>query len=962
MQRRGWLGSSLLVVIVLLATASAGHAQPVAAAASELFFSEYVEGSSNNKALEIYNATGAPVDLAAGGYNVQMYFNGSTSAGLTINLTGTLANGDVFVLAHAGANQTILAQADQTNGSGWFNGDDAVVLRKGTTIIDAIGQIGVDPGAEWGSALTSTADNTLRRKSAISAGDANATDVFDPAVEWDGFAQDTFDGLGRHAGSAPPPPPPAPAVIPIGAVQGVVSDSDNGLTHASPLAGQEVTIQGVIYQKTLARTSSGGANYGFFIQNTPATDDDHPATSDGIFVFMNRFPTLIGGYEPRVGDEVIIKGRVTEFFNLTQLSSASLVRVVRSGVALERELPAFEVNPPDDLDAANRYWERHEGMRAQVPAGSLVVHGRDVFGSTLDGEVWAMRGDHPVAQRQDPYARRVFRDAHPLDNVPEQRFDDGNGYRFIMGSLGIKAAANDTTALIAPARTFDTITNAPVGGVYFSFGKYQIMIEQQLALQTGVDPAGNAPPAPFDRAREYSIANYNVENLYDYRDDPNDGCDFVGNSGCPGVNPPFDYVPASAAEYQAHLQELAAQIVNDLHSPDIILVQEAEDQDICAVAAATLQCGTADNADGRPDTLQELALTIAALGGPPYAAAFDRDGADDRGIVAAFLFRTDRVELLPAAATHPILGSQPQVAYRSAPLAYNGDVQNPKALNAALPADVDRSTGTDGDNVFTRAPQVGLFRIWRDGIGASVFVDVYLINNHFSSGPDRRVGQRREQAAYNAALVAALRAADAEARVVVGGDLNVFLRPDDPFRPGSALFPSDQLAPLYDAGLANLYDVLLQEAPASAYTYVFQGQAQVLDHQFVTAAQRAELRDVRVAHINADWPAAHSDGARGASDHDPLRARYLLLPTLDRLENLVRSYAANGQISGNNTARILLDRLARAQRFAEQGRHDAYRAQLQALIDQVRGWTPRFIVPTAGDALTRETQLLLNER
>ena len=121
-----------------------------AAAPTELFFSEYIEGSSNNKALEIYNGTGAAVDLAAGGYNVQMFFNGNPVSTLTINLTGTVADGDVYVVAQSAANATILAQADQTNGSGWFNGDDAVVLRKGTTVIDAIGQIGFDPGTEWG--------------------------------------------------------------------------------------------------------------------------------------------------------------------------------------------------------------------------------------------------------------------------------------------------------------------------------------------------------------------------------------------------------------------------------------------------------------------------------------------------------------------------------------------------------------------------------------------------------------------------------------------------------------------------------------------------------------------------------------------------------------------------------------------------------------------------------------------
>ena len=120
------------------------------------------------------------IDLAAGGYSVAMYFNGATTAGLTILLTGTVAAGDVYVVAQATASPVILAQADQTNGAGWFNGDDAVVLRKGGTDIDVIGQVGFDPGTEWGTGLTSTMDNTLRRKATIEAGDTNGADAFDP--------------------------------------------------------------------------------------------------------------------------------------------------------------------------------------------------------------------------------------------------------------------------------------------------------------------------------------------------------------------------------------------------------------------------------------------------------------------------------------------------------------------------------------------------------------------------------------------------------------------------------------------------------------------------------------------------------------------------------------------------------------------------------------------------------------
>lgn len=184
-----------LALMALLLTVTLWSGSATFAATSELFFSEYIEGSSNNKALEIYNGTGTAVDLAANGYDIQMYFNGSGSAGLTIGLTGTVADGDVYVVAQSSADPLILAQADQTNGSGWFNGDDAVVLRKNGAIIDSFGTIGTDPGSQW---TGGGQDDTLRRKADICAGDANASDAFDASVEWDIFTNNTFDGLGSH--------------------------------------------------------------------------------------------------------------------------------------------------------------------------------------------------------------------------------------------------------------------------------------------------------------------------------------------------------------------------------------------------------------------------------------------------------------------------------------------------------------------------------------------------------------------------------------------------------------------------------------------------------------------------------------------------------------------------------------------------------------------------------------------
>ena len=99
--------------------------------ATDVFLSEYVEGSSNNKALEIYNGTGAPVNLAQLGYAVDIYFNGQTTTGSRIALSGVVAPGDVFVLADVDADPAILAVADQTSNQNFFNGDDTIILRKG---------------------------------------------------------------------------------------------------------------------------------------------------------------------------------------------------------------------------------------------------------------------------------------------------------------------------------------------------------------------------------------------------------------------------------------------------------------------------------------------------------------------------------------------------------------------------------------------------------------------------------------------------------------------------------------------------------------------------------------------------------------------------------------------------------------------------------------------------------------
>lgn len=650
---------------------------------------------------------------------------------------------------------------------------------------------------------------------------------------------------------------PAQVVIqPIGEVQGFVADGSKGTASRSPFVGQPVTVQGVVHQHILIM-NRGRATYGFFIQNTTATADGIPETSDGILVMTGGERMLDseqGDYLPTVGDEVILGGNATEIYDMTVIEFPYLVSdVVRTGVDLEAEVPAVAVDPPVEVADADRYWERIEGMRAVLPAGSLVIAGRNHF-----GEIYMVSPDFAPFSEHG-YHTRVFRDPHPLDNNPDEPFDDGNGFRILMGSLGIAGAKNDPDALIFPARTFDLLARPIVGAVYYSYSKYSIQPGTQISTIVGFDPFGSSSMARPDLAREFSIATYNVENLYDYRDDP-----FDGNDNPDGG---FNYTPASQEEYVGRTHEIALQIVHDLHNPDIMMFQEIEDQDIAAMSGASFTVGTRDNADGRPDVLQEVAAQILFHGGPRYEAVFDRDGADQRGITCGFLYRTDRVELLPVSSDDPIFGSNPTIEFDGEPHAMNRDVSNPKAFNATMPG--------GGEYVFSRSAQVALFRIWNKSVGDGDSEILYVVTNHFSSRPNDRVERRRQQAAINAAIATTLLKADRKALIVIGGDLNVYPRPDDPFTPPDSRYPSDQLAAIYKSGMINTYDIQIKDAPAAAYTYIYQGQAQTLDHLFVSPALKRRISRVRPMHINADWPSGYEgDGARGMSDHDPVLAHF----------------------------------------------------------------------------------------
>jgi len=152
----------------------------------DLFFSEYIEGSSNNKALEIYNGTTSSIDLSV--YSLVQYNNGSATPGNPLPLSGTIESSSTYVIAHGSSVQTILdvANLKTTAALMGFNGNDAIALLKNGIIIDIIGT----PGSADNFAI----DTTLVRKDNVYCGVTTYN-----SAQWNIYPKDTFTHLGSHA-------------------------------------------------------------------------------------------------------------------------------------------------------------------------------------------------------------------------------------------------------------------------------------------------------------------------------------------------------------------------------------------------------------------------------------------------------------------------------------------------------------------------------------------------------------------------------------------------------------------------------------------------------------------------------------------------------------------------------------------------------------------------------------------
>ena len=314
---------------------------------ANVFISEYSEGSSYNKYIEIYNGTGQDLDLSS--YELWKIANGGAWSEYTLALSATVLVNDVYVVCAATADNLILAECDETWSSANFNGDDAMGLAFNNELIDQVGESGADVGDGWEVAgvTNATQNHTLVRNSNILVGNTNwslsaGTNAADS--EWTVFDQNTWDYIGSHPHdfgniSGCTDPDAANYNPNAGTDDGsceyaqIVTIQDiQGTGDASPILGQIVQTSGIV---------TGVSYSGFFIQ-------DGSGPWSGLWIYISSFSV-------QVGDYVQVSGEVAEYNGLTEIA-ASNVSVLSS----ENELPEATLISTGDLS------EEYESVRVQL--------------------------------------------------------------------------------------------------------------------------------------------------------------------------------------------------------------------------------------------------------------------------------------------------------------------------------------------------------------------------------------------------------------------------------------------------------------------------------------------------------------------------------------------------------------------------------------------------------------------
>ncbi|MER5636271.1 lamin tail domain-containing protein [Kitasatospora sp. NPDC002227] len=760
-----------------------------AAPSADAVISEVYGGGGNSGAVlkndfvELANKGGAAFGLA--GWSVQYISGtpGATSQWSVSPLSGAIPAGGRFLVGEsAGAGGTVdLPTPDATGTLALSAANGTVALVQGTdpltckTAADCAADPHVKDLVGFGSAVVHEGSGSVPGASnaASVARAAGLADTDDNAADLKAGTPTPVNSRGETVDlGGTPTGPTEPGPLRIHDIQGA--------TRLSPETGKTVLgIPGVVTGVRLSGSK------GFWMQDTHPDAD--PATSEGIFVYTGSATPAV-----KAGDSVLVTAKVSEYYpaytsgsqSVTELTNPA-VTVLSAGNALpapvvlnDTSIPAvlapdanggsIDSLPLRPADYALDKYESLEGMLVQV-RDTKVVQATDKY-----NELWveARKGDVKSTRGGALYLG----------------YSAPNSGRLMVQTQG---------AQLPPANVGDQLLGVTSGPLdYNQFGGYTIAASTVGTYKDNGLQREITAPAPDGTA---TIATYNVENL-----DPGDP--------------------------DSKFAELAQGVVTNLRSPDVVALEEIQDNN-----------GPAG--DGVVDasvTIGKFIDAIKAAGGPAYEwrsinPVDGKDGGEpDGNIRQVFLYNPARISFTD------IPGGDSTTAV---------DITGTGA-DTALTASPGR---IDPDNeawTTSRKPLVGQFTFR----GKKLFV----IANHFNSkGGDQGIDsrfqaptrssevQRVKQATVENAFVAKLEAADPDAKIVSLGDFN-----DYQFSPA--------LQTLTGGGV--LRDLVNDLYPSQRYTYVYQGNSQVLDHTLVSPALTNVQYDV--VHVNSEF-------AVQASDHDP---------------------------------------------------------------------------------------------
>lgn len=600
-----------------------------------------------------------------------------------------------------------------------------------------------------------------------------------------------------------------------------------GSGERSPLEGRTVHVRGIV---------TGRKNNGFFLQAPDAEADNDPMTSEGVFVFTRSAPPA----EAVAGNTVVVRGQVTEFIpSGADAGQTPLTEIVSTRVTLESvppvQWPGMLPTPvvltatfPDPSGPLDQL-ERVEGMRVTIP--QAVVAAPTQGNTDQPNATGSSNGIlHVVVEG----VARPFREpgiALP-DPVP-----GGANPAIPRWDFSPELITLNSSGLGGPAWNlpFDSRIGGLTGPLDYGFRRYTIL-RDPLALTT-IAPGPRSQPrpavtlAPLDPV---SVASYNVERFFDNVDDP--ALD--------------DETLLTAAAFERRLRKLSLGVRDYLHSPDILGLIEVENLTVLERIAQRINQDAV--AAGQPD--------------PGYAAHL-LEGNDVGGIDVGFLVRTAGVD------------GAPRVEVASV---------------TQLGKDTRWTEPNGGSSLLNDRPPLLLDAVVRLADGRRFPLSVVLVHQRSLIGAeadtaagDRIRRKRQAQAEFLATSLAQLQSADPARRLVVLGDFNAFAFNDGladvmntlagtPSPDAATVVPGDGID-LIDPDLVDLGSIA---SANERYSYVFDGNAQTLDHVLVNEQMVVDTSRVVIDHarINADFPQTNrndADSPSRLSDHDPVRVDFV---------------------------------------------------------------------------------------